>query len=79
MKKFVSNQSGVTMGDFTALILAGVAKVYTGELVEEARAIMTARGEFGPIQPVHLKMAYNKLQHQGKLDFHSIDLRKLLG
>lgn len=66
------------MGDFTALILAGVAKIYAGELVEEARALMTMGGEVGPIEPVHLKMAFNKLQQQGKLDFHSINLAKLL-
>ena len=67
------------MDDFTALIFASVSKIYLGELVEEARSIMTKRNEFGPIKPLHLRLAFTKLRNEGKLEFHSIDLKKLLG
>jgi hypothetical protein len=60
------------------LILAAVSKIYLGELVEEARAIMTNRGEIGSIKPLHLRLAFNKLKDSGKLDFGSVNLPKLL-
>lgn len=79
MKRFVSNHNGVAMGDFTALILAGVAKIYAGEIVEEAKAIMSLKGESGPVKTHHLKLAKRELERQGKLDFYNIKLDKLLG
>ena len=36
------------------IILGSIAKIFAGELVEEARDIMKAKGEAGPIQPRHL-------------------------
>ena len=36
------------------IILGSIAKIFAGELVEEARDIMKAKGESGPIHPRHL-------------------------
>ena len=48
-----------------------------GELVEEARAIMSTRNEIGDIQPEHLRQAFHKLKASGKLDFESMNLKKV--
>jgi hypothetical protein len=77
IKRYLSSAHNVTAGDLTALILAAVSKIYLGELVEEARAIMTHRDEIGPIQPMHLKLAYQKLVDQGKMQFYNVNMKKL--
>ena len=43
------------------IIVAGVAKVFTGELVEMARAIMDQAGESGPITPFYILEAHRRL------------------
>eukprot|EP00041_Stephanoeca_diplocostata_P010816 m.173513 g.173513 ORF g.173513 m.173513 type:complete len:132 (+) comp18303_c0_seq4:77-472(+) len=49
------------------IILGSVAKIYAGELVEEARDEMLRRGENTAIQPRHLRLAARKLKAQGKI------------
>jgi transcription initiation factor TFIID subunit 11 len=58
IKRYLSSSHNVVAGDLTALILAAVSKIYLGELIEEARSLMTENDEVGPIQPLHLKLAY---------------------
>ena len=45
-----------------AIVLAAVAKMFVGELVEVAREHMTAVGESGPIQPNQLRQAFRQSQ-----------------
>ena len=45
-----------------AIVLAAVAKMFVGELVEAAREQMTANGETGPIQPNQLRQAFRQSQ-----------------
>jgi hypothetical protein len=49
IKRYLSSTHNVGAGDLTALILAAVSKIYLGELVEEARAIMSLQGNDGAI------------------------------
>ena len=62
IKRFITQNYNIPMSDFFPLILAVVSKVYIGELIEEARAIMTQRGEIGNIKPEHLRLAFNELR-----------------
>ena len=62
IKRFITQNYNIPMSDFYPLILAVVSKVYIGELIEEARAIMTQRGEIGNIKPEHLRLAFNELR-----------------
>jgi len=48
-----------------AIVLAAVAKMFVGEMVESAREQMTATGESGPIQPTHLRQAHRRAQRAG--------------
>lgn len=44
------------------IVVAGVAKVFVGELVEEARRVMDEMGETGPIAPFHIVEAHRRLK-----------------
>ena len=47
-----------------AQVVAGVAKVFVGEIVEKARHIQQNRGETGPLSPDHLRQAYREYQEE---------------
>nr|CCA19503.1 conserved hypothetical protein [Albugo laibachii Nc14] len=42
------------------IAMAGMTKVFVGQIVAEARAIMEKRGEIGPITPFYLREAHRK-------------------
>lgn len=46
----------------SVIVTAGIAKVFAGELVEEARKVMDDVGEVGPIMPSHLLEAHRRLK-----------------
>ncbi|KAG7399256.1 transcription initiation factor TFIID subunit 11 [Phytophthora boehmeriae] len=43
-----------------AIVMAGMTKVFVGEITAEARKIMEKNGETGPIRPRHLREAHRK-------------------
>ncbi|KAK1948545.1 Transcription initiation factor TFIID subunit 11 [Phytophthora citrophthora] len=43
-----------------AIVMAGMTKVFVGEITAEARRIMEKNGETGPIRPRHLREAHRK-------------------
>lgn len=49
----------------SVIVVSGIAKVYVGELVEEARKVMDDVGETGPIQPSHLLEAQRRMKAAG--------------
>jgi transcription initiation factor TFIID subunit 11 len=51
--------------DKIVIALAGVTKVFVGELIEEARRIAEERQERGPLAPTHIQEAYQILNSKG--------------
>ena len=49
------------------IAMAGVAKVYVGEIVEAACQARDAMNEEGPLQPKHIREATRKLRKLGKV------------
>ncbi len=52
-----------------AIVMAGITKVFVGEIVETARTAMEEWGETGPIRPRHIREAYRRLRLAGKIPY----------
>ena len=62
--------SGVSAYNVTtevSIAVGGVAKMFAGDVVEEARAVMEERQETGPIHPRHIREALRRMKNDGKL------------
>mmetsp|Transcript_14949 Transcript_14949/g.25681 ORF Transcript_14949/g.25681 Transcript_14949/m.25681 type:complete len:168 (-) Transcript_14949:277-780(-) len=65
VKRQMQSAGVSSVNDTCAAVMAGITKVFVGELVELARAIEFEWAESGPIQPKHLHEAYRRLRAQG--------------
>ena len=59
----------IKAGDKVCVIMAGLAKLFVGNIIERARSIMTDRGESGPIQCRHLREAFVIMREDGRLPY----------
>ena len=64
MRKLMTQVLG-SSSERGAIVLASVAKMFVGEMVEISREQMAATGEEGAIQPHHLRQAYRKMRDKG--------------
>mmetsp|Transcript_20599 Transcript_20599/g.66793 ORF Transcript_20599/g.66793 Transcript_20599/m.66793 type:complete len:172 (+) Transcript_20599:64-579(+) len=66
MKRVLSSVMGVQPSVQIQIIVCGVAKLFVGELVETARAVMEERSEEGPIRPCHIREAHRRMSATGR-------------
>lgn len=64
IKRLMQSISGCSISQNVVIAMSGIAKVYVGELVEEAIKIKTRYGDNGPIEPKHLREAYRVIKHR---------------
>ncbi|KAI8904512.1 hTAFII28-like protein conserved region-domain-containing protein [Powellomyces hirtus] len=61
MKKHIAHLTNATLTDTSGIIVAGVAKLFVGDMTERAREVMQEWGDDdGPIRPDHLREAYRR-------------------
>ncbi len=67
VRRVVGAVTGAVVHRQAALALRTAAKLFVGDVVEEARSLMDERGESGAVRPWHVREAYARLQEQGKV------------
>lgn len=67
IKKIIQTICGKTVSASVVIAMSGIAKVFVGEIVEQALDVKEKLNEKGPIQPKHLREAYRLFKKSNKL------------
>lgn len=62
IKRLMQSISGNSISQNVVIAMSGIAKVFVGELVDEALKIQSRYGESGPIEPKHIREAYRVIK-----------------